>query len=70
MTHSFVDIYQRFVGPTTSIFRAESHSCIRHVCKLILYQTTRCHTFNLIVLFTVTTPEKSKFQNLFQSKMF
>jgi hypothetical protein len=70
MTHNLVVIYQRFIGLTASIFRAEKHSCLRNVCKLSLYQTTRCHTFNVMVLFTVTTLEKSNFKTYFNRKFF
>jgi len=69
MTDNLVDIYRCFVGPAASIFRAESHSCLWHASKLILYQTTRYHTFNLMVLFTVTTPEKSNFKTYFNREL-
>jgi len=70
MTLSLVDIYQRFVGPTASIFRAESRIYLRHVCKLILYQTTRCHTLNLMVMFTVTILNESNFKTYFNRNFF
>jgi len=70
MKNCLVDIYWRFVGPTASIFRAERHSCLRHASKLILYQTTRCHTFNSMVLFNVTAPEKSNFKTYFNREFF